>query len=101
MHYVICYDLEDDRRRGRVAKLLQQKGCSRVQRSVFVAPHYDRRAFGALKTAVRGLLARHPGVPADSVVFIPLRDGDEANIIALGSNNIHPALRPPPLKIIL
>ena len=101
MHYVICYDLENDRLRGHVAKLLQKKGCSRVQRSVFVAPHYDRRTFSALLTALRGLLARHPGAPTDSIVCVPLRDGDEAGISVLGHNNVHADLGPPPLKIIL
>ena len=101
MHYVICYDLENDRLRDRVAKLLQKQGCSRVQRSVFVARGFERREYSHLRAALRRLLARHPGGPADSVLFIPLREGEEARIEALGLNNVLTALTPPPLKIIL
>lgn len=93
--------MENDRLRDRAAKLLQKLGCSRVQRSVFVARGFDRREYSALRTALRRLLARHPAGPADSVLFIPLREGDEGRIEALGLNNALTALGPPPLKIIL
>lgn len=36
MQYVVCYDIADDRRRERVAKVLLDYG-ARVQESVFVA----------------------------------------------------------------
>ena len=101
MHYVICYDLENDRLRDRVAKLLQKQGCSRVQRSVFVARGLERREYSALRTALRRLLARHPCGPADSLLFIPLREGEETRIEAIGLNNAVTSLAAPPLKIIL
>lgn len=66
-----------------------------------MARGFERREYSHLRAALRRLLARHPGGPADSVLFIPLREGEEARIEALGLNNVLTALTPPPLKIIL
>lgn len=57
MHtYLICYDIEDDRERTRVARLLESYG-QRVQYSVFEV-HLAREAdLEQLKTELRGLLA--------------------------------------------
>lgn len=93
--------MENDRLRDHVAKLLQKKGCSRVQYSVFVAPHYDRRELRSLKTALHNLLQRHTRSPTDSIFLVPVREGEEAGILVLGANNVHPELKPLPLKIIL
>jgi CRISPR-associated endonuclease Cas2 len=43
MHYVICYDIESDRKRDRVARVLEKNGCHRVQKSVFVGPRMRKR----------------------------------------------------------
>lgn len=45
MHYVICYDLENDRLRGKAVKLLERHGCSRVQKSVFAAPELEKKTW--------------------------------------------------------
>lgn len=40
--YLVCYDIEDDRERQRVAKCLKRYG-RRVQKSVFEVYFYERR----------------------------------------------------------
>ena len=48
MRYVICYDIADDRRRGKVAKLLEGLG-RRVQKSVFECDLTHRRLQAVMK----------------------------------------------------
>jgi len=100
MHYVICYDLENDRLRGKTAKALERHGCTRVQRSVFVAPNMDKKQLLRLQADLQRLLAgRH--APGDSLLVVPLRDEHVAEIRAIGDNNIFTELENFPLKIIL
>ena len=54
MFYVISYDIPDDRRRGRLAKVLKGFG-TRVQYSVFEA-HLNQRQYTDLKHAVAGVI---------------------------------------------
>lgn len=100
MHYVICYDLEDDRLRGKTAKVLARHGCNRVQRSVFVAAHMDKKQLARLQADLQRLLAGHHA-PGDSLLIVPLRDEHVAEIRAIGDNNIFTELENFPLKIIL
>ena len=102
MHYVICYDLENDRLRGRVAKLLQKHGCNRVQKSVFVAADMSARHLEQLKTAVTTALSRGVSAPMDSVLFIPLPDECAKNSIGIGRlNSVLASTAELPLKILL
>ena len=100
MHYIICYDLEDDGLRTKTAKALARHGCARVQRSVFVAPQLDKKQLGRLQADLQRLLAgRH--APGDSLLIVPLRDEHVAEIRSIGDNNIFTELENFPLKIIL
>ena len=54
MFYVISYDVPDDRRRVKTAKLLEQVG-TRVQYSVFEA-HLDDRSLSRLKQRLNKVL---------------------------------------------
>ncbi|TAH49151.1 MAG: CRISPR-associated endonuclease Cas2 [Chloroflexota bacterium] len=66
MLYVIAYDIPDDKRRGKVAKLLEGYG-ARVQRSVFEAD-LDARGYADL----RKRLGRWIVEKEDSVRFYQL-----------------------------
>ena len=101
MHYVICYDLENDRLRDRCAKLLERNGCLRVQKSVFAAPGMGKKDLVKMQLALRQLFARHPLVPGDSVCIIPLRDEYVPDIAVFGSNNMPPLLEEKKLKVML
>lgn len=54
MFYVISYDIPDDRRRNKLAKVLKGFG-TRVQYSVFEA-HLNKRQYEELKRAVERLI---------------------------------------------
>jgi len=54
MQYVICYDINDDRRRSRLSSLLLDFG-TRVQESVFVA-HLDDELFARLRERLSSVI---------------------------------------------
>lgn len=77
-HYLICYDIADDRRRNRVANLLEGFG-RRVQYSVFEAV-LDRRLFDKLLSQLQALLD-----PADdSLTIYPVCAACVPRRIAMG-----------------
>ncbi|MCC6461564.1 MAG: CRISPR-associated endonuclease Cas2 [Saprospiraceae bacterium] len=100
MHYIICYDIENDRLREKTAKALARHGCSRVQKSVFVAPALPKKHLLRLQADLQRLLAGHLA-PGDSVLLVPLGAEESAQILCFGENNILPCLEKKPLKIIL
>lgn len=100
MHYVITYDIEDDRLRMKTAKTLQRHGCARVQKSVFVAPDMGKKHLLQLQNALQRLLAKRMQ-PSDSLLIIPLREDLVAEIITIGHNNVLAELEPKPLKVLL
>ncbi|MCS7035353.1 MAG: CRISPR-associated endonuclease Cas2 [Saprospiraceae bacterium] len=100
MHYVITYDIEDDRLRTKTAKVLQRHGCARVQKSVFVAPNLEKKHLALLQNALQRLLNKRIQ-PTDSLLIIPLRDDLAAEIAIIGHNNVLTELEPKPLKILL
>ena len=54
MHYTVAYDITDDKRRNRVAKILKDFG-TRIQYSVFEC-NTDRRALLRLRNRLEGQL---------------------------------------------
>ncbi len=100
MHYVITYDIEDDRLRNRTAKTLQRFGCIRIQKSVFVAAHMEKRHWTQMRASLNRLLASRLK-PGESLLIIPLRDEHVSEISAIGHNNVFAALEDPPLKTVL
>ena len=65
MNVVLCYDLSDDRERGRVERVAERYGV-RIQKSVFWCPLANLAQRNALEEALRGL----NGV-SGSVLLIP------------------------------
>ncbi len=76
---VICYDIADDRRRNRVARLLEGHG-ERVQESVFEC-HLDAARVRQLKAAVDAAIDPH----ADRVRYYSLCRKDVALVICHGT----------------
>lgn len=100
MHYMICYDIENDRLRTKAAAVLARHGCARVQRSVFVAANLDKKNLARLQADLKRLLdGRH--APGDSLLIVPLRDEHVAEIHHIGDNTIFTELEKFPLKILL
>ena len=102
MHYVICYDLESDRLREKVAKLLQRHGCNRVQKSVFVAADMSNKHLSMLQRALTSAMEKGTSAPQDSVLLIPLPDACAQATRAIGGlNSILATTAVLPLKIIV
>lgn len=101
MHYVICYDLENDRLRDRCAKLLERNGCNRLQKSVFAAPDMEKKHLVKLQLSLRQMFARQPMSPGDSLLIIPLPNEQAKETEVMGDNNIHTILLEKVLKIML
>jgi CRISPR-associated protein Cas2 len=79
LRYVIVYDISDDGKRLKVAKVLEQWGLARIQRSAFT---------GSLQASrVRDLARRLEliiDVDSDVVHIIPVQPQDWARVIVLG-----------------
>lgn len=78
---VICYDIADDRRRSRVARLLEGHG-ERAQESVFEC-HLDSSSLHRLKSAIDHLIDPH----ADRVRYYRLCGRDAALVVWHGSGS--------------
>ena len=101
MHYVISYDIENDRLRDKTAKILEKNGCLRVQKSVFVAPQMTNKHLDRLLADLKNRYARKPLSGTDSLLLIPLPREQGTAIKILGHNNILATLEENPLKIVL
>ena len=82
MRYVICYDIFDNRRRNRVAKLLESYG-SRVQDSVFEC-HLSNDKLARLKRKLRRQI--HPRY--DKLRYYPLCEKDSGLIQIVGKGEV-------------
>jgi len=81
MHFVIAYDVSDDRKRLKIARILDNFG-DRVQGSVFELPAIDRNLLAAcLKEVDRIELS-----PGDSVRVYPLCEACRKGIILRGAD---------------
>jgi CRISPR-associated endonuclease Cas2 len=101
MHWIMTYDVTNDRLRNLTGKMLTKHGCKRVQKSVYAAPFMDKKDLARLQLDLRRLFAILPPGPADSVLFVPLREALREKITVIGYNNILAELDDPPLQIIL
>lgn len=68
--YLISYDISVDKLRLKVSKLLERKGLYRVQKSVFVAPHFSPKEIRLLRQEVDDLMKMAD--LTDSVLCVPL-----------------------------
>lgn len=82
LFYVVTYDVPCDKRRRKIAKLLEGYG-QRVQYSVFECVLTDRK-YQELKQR----LQRRVKLPEDSVRFYPLSSQTRSNIEAWGGEEI-------------
>lgn len=82
LFYLITYDIPCDKRRRKVAKLLEGYG-QRVQYSVFECVLVDRK-YQELKERLK----RRIELPEDSVRFYPLSSHTRSNIEAWGGTEI-------------
>ena len=78
MHYTVAYDITDDKRRNRVAKILKDFG-KRVQYSIFEC-NTDRQAFLRLQNRLEKAIDSQ----ADTITFYHLCTACEKQIDRIG-----------------
>ena len=80
MHYTVAYDITDDKRRNKVAKILKDFG-TRVQYSVFEC-NVDRRAFLRLQNRLEQAM----NLNEDTITFYCLCAACEKQIERIGQD---------------
>jgi CRISPR-associated endonuclease Cas2 len=83
MTYLICYDITDDRLRTRLAKRLEKAGCIRLQKSVFLAPHFDIKRLAILRGGIKRLMPFALSLD-ESVIAIPIEKDNLSDIVWAG-----------------
>lgn len=83
MNYLISYDISDDRQRDRLAKLLERRGCVRVQKSVFLAANFRTEEIILLKSAALRLMSKKID-PNNSVLCLSIEKNLMTNAVWYG-----------------
>lgn len=91
MLYIVCYDIPDNRRRKKVADLLEGYG-DRVQYSIFEC-HLTAKKLQELQRRLR----KRFNQTEDSIRFYPLSPSMLSQVVVWGS----PPLSPPPSSVII
>jgi CRISPR-associated endonuclease Cas2 len=93
MNYLILYDIEDNKVRGMIAKYLIEKGCIRIQKSVFLA-HTDHKKFEEIHKTLEEINDIYQN--KDSIILIPINVSDARSMKLIGKNvNISQIVDPP------
>ena len=93
MNYLIMYDIENDKVRRLIAKYLEKKGCTRVQKSVFLV-HSDHKKFDHIYQTLSEINDAYEN--QDSIILVPLNISDARSMKLIGQNvNISQIVDPP------
>lgn len=68
MIYFIMYDIEHNKIRNYIAKYLERKGCSRIQKSIFIA-NTDRKLYNEIHNTLKAVQEMYEN--NDSIFFVP------------------------------
>jgi CRISPR-associated protein Cas2 len=71
-NYFLSYDISEDALRTKIARILEQKGCRRVQKSVFFLPRFSRKELSALRAEIKEALKTGRS-EQDSIICIPTK----------------------------
>ena len=93
MNYIILYDIEDDKVRKLVAKYLLQKGCVRIQKSVFMA-NTTHEKFQELHNTLKDINSYYEN--NDSIIVVPINVADVRSMKLIGKNVNIDILTDPP-----
>lgn len=84
MNYLITYDISADTLRTKLATLLLQNACDRLQKSVFLAPSFKKSEWIAFQHALNALLHEKLS-EEDSVHLIPIQRQELKETITFGN----------------
>jgi CRISPR-associated protein Cas2 len=83
MIYFVMYDIEDNKVRTQVAKYLIRKGCTRVQKSIFIA-NTDRTVYDDIQKDLKEVQQCYDN--NDSVLLIPISSEEIRAMKLIGKN---------------
>jgi CRISPR-associated endonuclease Cas2 len=93
MNYLILYDIQNNKVRTLVSKYLLQKGCIRVQKSVFLC-HSDHKKFDEINQTLAEINEVYEN--QDSIILVPMNISDARSMKLIGQNvNISQIVDPP------
>lgn len=83
MIYFIMYDIENNKVRGYIAKYLIKKGCTRIQKSIFLAGT-DRKTFDEIHSTLREVQEVYEN--CDSIFMVPVSTDEIKSMKMIGQN---------------
>ncbi|MBM3405553.1 MAG: CRISPR-associated endonuclease Cas2 [Bacteroidetes bacterium] len=83
MIFFIMYDIENDKIRNQIAKYLINKGCTRVQKSVFVAQK-ERKLYEEIHTTLKEVQEMYDN--NDSIFCLPVSTDELKAMKIIGQN---------------
>lgn len=83
MIYLIMYDITDNKVRTQIAKYLEKQGCTRIQKSVFLA-RSEARNFQEIHDALRDVNDMYDN--EDSIILVPVNASDARAMKLIGKN---------------
>ncbi|WP_027003394.1 CRISPR-associated endonuclease Cas2 [Hugenholtzia roseola] len=83
MRYLILYDITQDRTRTHIAKYLEEKGCQRIQKSVFLAQS-SVSIFTEIQTYLESLQEEFQ--KNDTILLIPIGKKSVEQARLIGTN---------------
>ena len=93
MNYMIMYDIENNKVRKLISKYLQQQGCIRIQKSVFMA-NTNHSKFTAIHQTLKEINSFYEN--EDSIILVPVNIADARSMKLIGSNvSIENIIDPP------
>jgi len=93
MNYLILYDIQHNKVRKLVSKFLIEKGCIRIQKSVFLV-HSNHKKFEMIQQTLIEINDIYEN--SDSIILIPINVSDARSMKLIGKNvNIEQIIEPP------
>lgn len=83
MIYFVMYDIENNKVRTQVAKYLIKKGCTRVQKSIFLA-NTDRAVYNEIQTDLKEVQECYEN--NDSILLVPVSTDEIKAMKIIGQN---------------
>lgn len=83
MIYLIMYDITDNKVRTQISKYLEKQGCTRIQKSVFLA-RSEARNFQEIHDTLRDVNDMYDN--EDSIILVPVNASDARAMKLIGKN---------------
>lgn len=93
MLYLVMYDIEDDRVRRHIARYLLEKGCIRIQKSVYMARTHQK-LFKEMGDTLREVQAAYDN--HDSILLVPFQSSSIGSMRIIGKDIQIDSLVDPP-----